>query len=136
MKVLETLGRHQSTQQKGIFQYRRTTAGVEIDAAVGLAASLQNQPIVTITHAQWMAILTAISNAGYATFRIQASSASGVPPHLNLDSIIQTAVPHLQGNTSLTSYVAAILEHEGTIELYGGPLGAGQGSPIVLRRDP
>jgi len=134
MKVIETLGRHQATQQKGIFQYRRTINGIEIDPSVGQASSLQ-PGLVTISHQEWTGILMAISNASNNTFRIQASTTSNAPQQ-DLDSLIQGAAPTVQWNTSLTSYVVAILEHEGTIELYGGPLGSGVGAPIVLRRDP
>lgn len=135
MKVLETLGRHQPTQQKGIFQYRRTQAGVQIDTTVGQAPSAQPLGIVTIPHQEWNQILDAIAVAQNNTFRIQAS-ATGNNPQQDLNTIIQNAAPTARGNTSVTSYVAAILEHEGTVELYGGSLGQGMPAPIVLRRDP
>lgn len=134
MKVLETLGKYSAKQQKGIFQYRRTVNGVQIDPVVGQADSLQGTVMVTISHDHWNAILTAIAQASNETFRIQGSTTNN-PPLQDLDSIIQAAVPQLRGNTSLTSYVTAILEHEGTSELYGGLLGPGIATAIVLRRD-
>lgn len=139
MKVLETLGRHQTTQQKGIFQYKRTAVGVEIDPTVGQAGSLAQNAHLVLLHQQWNDILAAIASAPNQTFRIQWSN-TGNPPTQDLDALITTAVPtpHAGGpwNTSLTSYVVSVLEHEGSIELYGGPLGQGLGAPIVLRRDP
>ncbi len=138
MKVLQTLGEHRAKGQTGIFQYRRTAKGVEIDPGVGQAATLQSAPPLVLTHQQWTDILEAIASAKLKTFRIQRS-VSGKPPKQDLDTLIRIAVsqPTAGGpwNTSLTSYVVAVLEHEGSIDLFGGSGGPSAGHPIVLRRD-
>lgn len=135
MKVLQTLGRHQSTQQEGIFQYKRSTQGVEIDLSVG-QTSLPIQQI-TLTADEWQRILAAIEHAHGQTFRLTRST-TGNAPHNSLYDTISGAVPHpnagFNWNDSYRACVAAILEHEGTIDHYGGPLGGGEHAAIVLHR--
>lgn len=127
MKVLQTLGRHKPKDQEGIFQYRRTPEGVEIDGSVGLAETLDPKCII-ISHDDWQLILDAIW-AGAKTIEL---SEDGV-----LD-MLRRAVPSPGGtswNDCWRAYVLAILEHEGTIDIYGGARGRGVGAPIVLARD-
>jgi hypothetical protein len=136
MKVLQTLERHKHTAQEGIFQYRRTRAGVEIDASIG-RADLDPAKIV-LSNDEWVAILKAIGGCRGKTFRLTWTK-TAAPPKQSLYNTISRAVPKPGGgwkwNDSYRSYVAAVLEHEGSIDHYGGVLGRGVGHPIVLARD-
>lgn len=134
MRVLQTLGERTA---EGIFSYRRSTAGVEISAKVSRAASLQSSSIV-LTHTEWTAILGALAGQPNATFRLTRTSTAD-PPQQSLADTIKAAVPAPQNaftwNDSWASYVAAILEHEGSVDLYGGVVGGGHAVSIVLKRD-
>lgn len=135
MKVLQTLGRHQANGQEGIFQYRRTPDGVVIDSSVGQANL--NPATFTLTSNEWQAILTAIRAAG-TTYRLTRTNTPD-PPRLSLYDMISNAVPNPAGGWVWTdshrSYVAAILEHEGSIDHYAGTLGGGHTTPIILAHD-
>lgn len=136
MKVLQTIGIDHSRQQAGIFQYKRTPEGVFIDAAVGRAPSL-NPPQILITNQEWLQILETI-HTGPATYRL-STPARAVPDQLpNLPDLIMQALaanpPPWAGNTSWLSYICAILEHEGSVDIFGGPAGAG-GLFVALRKD-
>ena len=135
MKVVETLGQHQG--QKGVFQYKRVPAAVVIDTSIGTATL--TPPQVTLTDAEWKAILHAIENAPRNSFRLTGTPPFITPPNQALREVIQQAVPLPTGNwtwnDSWLAYVCAILEHEGSIELYAGSLGPGGSAYIPLRRD-
>jgi hypothetical protein len=136
MKVMQTLGRHAGAQE-GVFQYRRTAQGVEIDSTVGQATLT---PIsITLTHAEWTSILSAIGTATANTFRLTGSAPFTSPPNQSLYEAIQSAVPTPSGgwnwNDSWKAYICAIMEHEGSVDLYHGTLGHGHSHPIVVRRD-
>lgn len=136
MKVLQTLGRHSAAGQEGIFQYKRTQTGVWIDSTVGHANL--NPGRITITNAEWTAILTAIANQPNETFRLTRTNTND-PPRQSVYDTVASAVPNPVGwtwNDSWLAYVCAILEHEGSIDHYGGSLGQGIGAPIILARDP
>lgn len=136
MKVLQTLGAH-GGQQTGIFQYRRTADGVEIDASVGQANL--NPDKITFTTGEWSAILDAIRNTPNQTFRLTGVPPFPQPPNESLYHLISSAVPAPSGGwlwkDSWRSYVCAILEHEGSIDLYHGPLGPNASSIICLAKD-
>lgn len=133
MKVLQTLGQFGGAQA-GIFQYRRTPVGVIIDASIGPAQP--NPSSITIPHDDWNLFLTAIGNAPQRTFRITGARRARRQPQVSLQMILQAALPNPQGwnwnNGSWLSYICAILEHEGSIDLYHG---GRNGIPIALRRD-
>ena len=135
MKVLQTLGRHHPTHQEGIFQYKRSTRGVEIDLTVG-RTSLSIQEI-TLTADEWQQILAAIEAAHGQTFRL-TRSVTGNAPQNSLYDTISAAVPHpaagFTWNDSYRACIAAILEHEGAVDHYGGSLGGGEYAVIVLHR--
>jgi hypothetical protein len=137
MKVLQTLGRHRGTQE-GIFQYKRGSAGVTIDGAVGRADLTPNR--IILTHDEWRNILAAIENSSQGSFRLSGFDLPA-PPALNqaLYNVISDAVPHPAGgwrwHDSWRAYVAAILEHEGSVDLYAGPLGPQHVAIISLARD-
>jgi hypothetical protein len=124
MKVLQTLGRHGGAQE-GIFQYYRTTDGVHIDSGVG-QAKLDPSTII-VTNDEWTAILGAIADAKGATFRLTGNAPFDDPPNTSLYELFTQAVPKPNGgwnwNDSWKSYICAILEHEGSIDLYHGVLG-------------
>lgn len=128
MKVLQTLG------QKGTFQYRRQADGVYIESLVGQATSQ-----ITITHEEWLNILKAIQNTVQGSFRLSGEQPFSTPPNQSLYELLAATVPAPQNewswNDSWKAYVCAILEHEGTIDLYHGPLGKGHQAIICLRKD-
>lgn len=136
MKVLQTLGRHRAVQE-GIFQYRRDVDGVYIDSSVGRATLTPAQ--VLITRKEWTKILRAMRNSEYGTFRLTGTAPFDQPPNQSLYELISDAVPSPEGgwtwNDSFKSYVCAILEHEGSIDLYHGVLGPGNSAIICLARD-
>jgi len=134
MKVLQTLGRHKS-KQEGVFQYKRTSKGVFIDASVGHTTSL-NQADILITNAEWAAILDTIEKEQDATFRLSRSnSVTPNPPNQVLYEVLSKAIPsptNFKWQDSWKSYICAILEHEGSIDLYHGGVNA---LFIALARD-
>jgi hypothetical protein len=136
MKVLQTLGAH-SGRQVGIFQYRRTPKGVYVDASIGQANLRPNQ--IQISSDEWNAILGAMQNATTNTFRLTPNRTLQQPPNQSLYEVLATVVPQpTEGwawNDSWKSYVCAILEHEGSVDLYHGPLGPKATAIITLRSD-
>ena len=139
MKVLQTLGRHGATAQEGVFQYRRGVQGVFIDGAIGLATSL-NPSQILITPQEWQEILQRIQNTQFGTFRLSGSNVAITGPNHILYEEISAAVPHPTHGWNWTdswrAYVAAILEHEGSVDIYAGVLGRDQpGAYIALAKD-
>lgn len=136
MKVLQTLGAHGGAQT-GIFQYRRTPDGVHIDASVGRAQLTPDN--VLLSSVEWQALLTEIRAVSNNTFRLTGQGPFANPPSQSLYSLINRAIPNPSAgwhwNDSWRSYVCAILEHEGSIDLYHGPLGQGHAAIINLARD-
>lgn len=135
MKVLQTLGRHRS--QEGIFQYRRTADGVIIDGGVGRAELVPR--IITLTTVEWSRILQAIRNAPQGSFRLTGTPPFATPPNQSLYDLLSDEVEIPDGgwqwNDSWKAYVCAILEHEGSIDLYHGVLGQGHSTAICLASD-
>ena len=147
MRVLQTLGRHKLTNQEGIFQYRRDHDGVYLDFSVGLTTSLPATAI-RFAHAQWTSILTAFANQPNTTFRLTASNAGQVPPFQSVYDTLKNcgtsptdaaAGGNVAWHDSYCAAVAAVLEHEGSLDLYAGPLGPHGGqqhsTPIHLAKD-
>jgi hypothetical protein len=136
MKILQTLGRH-GGHQEGIFQYRRTSAGVFIDGAVGQAQLARAD--ITVTTQEWAAILQAICRAPQGSFRLTGTPPFETPPNQSLYELLSLAVPRPAGGwqwqDSWKAYVCAILEHEGSIDLYHGVLGPEHSAVICLARD-
>lgn len=136
MKVLQTLGAH-ACHQAGIFQYRRTAKGVYIDGGVGQARLMPSE--ILISSREWEDILTAIQNASDETFRLTGIPPFPQPPNGCLYKLLSDAVPRpsngWQWNDCWKSYICAILQHEGSINLYHGPLGPSATAIITLRRD-
>lgn len=134
MKIMQTLGRH-ANKQEGIFQYRRSAKGVLIYTTIGLAASAGK---FVLTHEEWAIILKRIKRNRTKVFRI-TRSISPKPPKSALYELISTAVPKPSAGWSwsdpVRACVVAILEHEGSIDLYHGTLGSGHTSLICLRRN-
>lgn len=110
MKYVETLGHYHLANRKGIFRYARTNKGVWIDPTVVKSATMQKA--VTVPHSEWNNLLNALWS-GNATFNIQGESSS-------LTSLILQELSSLGQSPNLANYVVAILEHEGTIDHYGG----------------
>ncbi|MDG9783717.1 hypothetical protein [Metapseudomonas otitidis] len=131
MKVLQTLGRHGGAQE-GIFQYRRNSEGVFIDTSVGQANIQPAQ--LQITNEEWRLIVHALETADGTTFRITGAPPFDTPPNTSLHDLIRKVLPKPSGGSwhpSHFSYIAAILEHEGTLDLYHGTLGQGN-SPAMI----
>jgi hypothetical protein len=68
------------------------------------------------------------------------TGASKIPPQASLYDLIEKAVPNppqkgCNWHDSWKSYVCAILEHEGSIDLYHGPLGPKHSAVICLVKD-
>ena len=133
---MQTLGTH-GGKQTGIFQYRRTPGGVNIDASVGQANINPNN--ITLTNKEWSSILEALNGTTQKTFRLTGAPPFNQPPNQSLYQLIQDAVPKSTGgwqwNDCLKSYVCAVLEHEGSIDLYHGPLGPSAQAIICLKKD-
>jgi len=109
---------------------------VTIDASIN--ANYNQMPKqITLSNAEWNAILTAIQNAQNATFRITNTGAAGDQPTQSLNPLFSSTVTPTgwTWNDSWVAYVAAILEHEGSLDLYHGALGQGQSAVIDLSRD-
>lgn len=136
MKVLQTLGRHGGAQE-GIFQYKRMSTGVFIDSAIGQAHL--NPPSITLTAQEWNSILSAIEQSGQGTFRLTGMPPFPQPPNQSLYALLSQAVPAPAGgwnwHDSWKSYVCAILEHEGSVDLYHGLLGPQHSANITLAKD-
>ena len=129
MKFVETLG--QSQGQKGIFQYKRSSEGVTIDATISNNTSL-NPPKLLLTTKEWTDILAAIEATSGKTFGLTVGGGGDNPTHA-LSDVITSVKPGL--NHSWLSYISAILEHEGSLELYAGPVGATYYAKVDLVRD-
>ena len=135
MKFVETLGRHRG--QKGIFQYKRSSDGVTISSRIGNAPAL-NPDIVELTRQEWRAILQAIEGAAGQSFGLTAGGGGGNPTTALYD-FIEQALPNPAGGWNWQApwlaFVCAILEHEGSVELYSGALGQGYQAQVTLTRD-
>jgi hypothetical protein len=115
MKVLQTLGSH-AGNQPGIFQYWREPGMVVIDMSVGQVAGAGR---VTVPNNQWDAMLVQLATLG----KVQTVA------QLNAFVCIQ-----IRTNPSEAACVVAIMEHEGSIDHYGGIAGPGISVDINLKR--
>ena len=120
MKVLQSLGQHGGTQQVAVFQYRRNPAGVEVQ-------SVPAGDSFCISAQEWQSMLGKLAQSSRATFPLSGED--------SLHSRILEALPGKGFNPSHAAKIAAILEHEGSIDHYGGVMGQGQSASIYLRRD-
>ncbi|WP_157605495.1 hypothetical protein [Schlesneria paludicola] len=136
MKVLQTLGRHGGAQE-GVFQYKRSTNGVVIDNSIGSASV--TPPVATLSTTEWTTILLAIENAQQASFRLTGQPPFAEPPNQSLYQLFSDAVPNPAGgwnwHDSRKAAICAILEHEGSIDLYHGVLGPLHAANITIARD-
>lgn len=127
MRIMQTLGRH-GGKQEGIFQYKRTSDGVTIDTSISSTTSTSHT--YYFTHAEWAQILGAIDTSPKSTFTL-----TGAGGTQSLYATVAGAVLSPSGgfgwNDSLKSYVCAILEHEGSIDLYHGLVGKGK-TPVSI----
>ena len=129
MKVLQSLGRHKPKHQEGIFQYRRTMAGIEIDMTVGQAPSVKN-PIFTVSVDDWQTILSTLAAHKKAARLNRTRAKKPLGPTTSLYELIDKALPKNGWTDSHRAAICAVLEHEGSIDHYGGRSG-----PIVLKPD-
>jgi hypothetical protein len=138
MKILQTIGKH-GGHQAGIFQYKRDSQGIVIDLAIGQANLQPN--LIRFSNQEWSQILGAIHNSRQRTFRLTPARRNAGPPNQDLYSLIAQAVPNpadpnwIAWHGSFQAAVCAILEHEGSIDLYHGRLGRGANIPICLSKD-
>lgn len=135
MKVLQSLGKARG-QTEATFRYRRSSDGVTIDASIN-ANYNQTPKQIALSNVEWNTILKAIETAQFETFRITNTGTAGDQPTQSLNLLFSSAVTPKgwTWNDSWVAYVAAILEHEGSLDLYHGALGQGQSAVIALSRD-
>ena len=120
MKVLQTIGAR-AGQQPGIFQYKRTPEGVHIDSSVGQTA---NPSVLNFSSEEWDDLLSDLNGKTVYTL----SELKDV-----IDGNFRRIYPDFNGSDA--ACIAAILEHEGSIDHYGGTSGPSQTVTINLRRD-
>jgi len=112
MKVLQTLGAHGRTDHVGIFQYRRFDGGIDLWPTYKEGGKVLKR--INITHQKWQDLLKDVAS-------IPGKS-------ISLSSLRDVIYNSLKGTTGLhknhSPAVAAILEHEGAIDLYGSVAGA------------
>lgn len=112
MKVLQTLGAHGATDHVGIFQYRRFSGGIDLWPAYKQNGKILKR--ILIPHHKWQELLDDIANMPEKS--------------LSLDSLKTKISESLKGTTGFQTNhspsIAAILEHEGAIDLYGSRAGA------------
>ncbi|MDU6227925.1 MAG: hypothetical protein E6625_20480 [Enterobacter asburiae] len=119
MKVLQTLGSYNYNGQVGIFQYRRIVAGVEINPLD------HNLHSVVIPHNSWTNMLTFLDGL--------QKKVNGLS---DLKKALSQALRGVQGiHNNHMPAVAAILEHEGSIDHYGGKMGRNQSATIYLKTE-
>lgn len=111
MRILQTLGNSIQTQMPGAFFYRRVPSGIEIFNVDG---SLTDE----ISNNDWRTILTCVSQNSKFTLTGGSNSLYSILSSCNYT------------NTTLCSRIAAILEHEGSIDFDGSV-----NRPINLRSD-
>ena len=123
MKVLQTLGAYNKNGQVGIFQYRSVVSGIEINPMYHAGKKPLSQ--VVIPHDNWTAMLTQLS--------ILQKKVNGLTP---LKKALRNALRGVQGiHNNHMPAVAAILEHEGSIDHYGGKMGPKASATIHLRTE-
>ncbi|WP_421171568.1 hypothetical protein [Aeromonas dhakensis] len=116
MKVLQTLGSH-AGNQPGIFQYWRDPEKVNIDMTVG---RVEGGGHFTISNRHWAELLEDLCNDG------------AVQTLTGWNEIVRDSL----GNVSISeaACIVAVLEHEGSIDHYGGIAGRGIAVDINLKR--
>lgn len=136
MKVLQTLGSHDGAHE-GAFQYKRIPAGLFIDSTLGKAHL--SPPTAVITNEEWKALLDAIHDVHPGTMRLAGAPPFKEPPERSLFELISEAIPEPSEGWEWTdtwkAYICAILEHEGSIDLYHGVLGHGKLAILCYNRD-
>lgn len=123
MKVLQTLGPYNKDSQVGIFQYRRVQAGVEI-IPIDQMGKIPLKKVM-IPHDNWLAMLVQLS--------ANTKTVHGLTPLKEALKSYIGKVPGLHNNHMPA--VAAILEHEGSIDHYGGKMGRKKSATIYLRTE-
>lgn len=123
MKVLQTLGPYNKDSQVGIFQYRRVSAGVEIIPIDQIGKNSLNS--VIIPHDNWLEMLSELAG--------DTNTVHGLTALKNNLKKYLGKVTGLHNNHMPA--VAAILEHEGSIDHYGGKIGRNKSAIIYLRTE-
>ncbi len=123
MKVLQTLGAHNKSGMVGVFQYRRIESGVEINPMY--YRGNRQLPQVIIPHDNWVDMLKHLA-------KIQKRVNGLTPLKTELRKALR-GVPNIHANHMPA--VAAILEHEGSIDHYGGKIGKKASATIHLRTE-
>jgi hypothetical protein len=133
MRILQTLGKHRQIDD-GVFGYQRTVDGVEI------TLFRQNASTFLVTREEWQGILQAINGSSLGTFRLELHPDSSTdPPRQAMYDVLSASVPDPRRgwtwDNSKKAASCAILEHEGSLDLYGGPLGSENSAIICLSKD-
>lgn len=121
MQILKTLGQYSGRNHP--FYYKRTVNGIYIRGPIDGTSEPKEY---VITHEDWISILTYIDSMERKTFRIRDGEQ-------DIESIVRECTDIK--TSSMGAYVAAILVHEGSMELYSGGLGPGEGVAIYLKKD-
>ncbi len=122
MKVLQTLGRSNMTKAKGIFRYRRLPAGIEITTipvpyrnseTPDSTSTARDSVTIQILNQRWVDLLGRIASLGGEQLWLTPNT-EAKPGHVLYTMITDaTGIPD-----RFRPYVCAILEHEGSIDLY------------------
>ncbi|SKA79314.1 hypothetical protein SAMN03097719_3216 [Pantoea ananatis] len=118
MKVLQTLGSWQGAGSKaGVFKYRRYEKGIDL-----IPYNNSRLPPIIITHSSWEVLLVDLSSLKNKTISLD-----------DLKDEIKTSLSKtMKISQNHTPAIAAILEHEGSVDHYGGGKG---GAKISLNID-
>lgn len=139
MKVLQTLGKYKRDNAEGVFAYRRLASSVWFESVI--VRKRKAAWSFEIDNVAWQKLLTVLAQrTGPATYRLSPSDTADPPTTALIDTIRSAISPSPKAISGKrppgwASYVAAVLEHEGSIDIYGGPGGAGVGLPICLSPD-
>ena len=120
MKVLETLGKHQG-RQKGIFQCKRSADGVVIDLSVGRAGKIHDKEFM-IPNDDWVRLIVTICEQSRKVFKVNEA----------LNPLVKKCFPGFSLTDTGVAAIISILEHEGTLDFYHGPLGSQAGQSVSL----
>lgn len=96
-------------------------------------------PTAVITNEEWKALLDMIHDVHPGTLGLAGEGPFKEPPERSLFQLISEAIPEPSEGWEWTetwkAYICAILEHEGSIDLYHGVLGHGKLAILCFTRD-
>lgn len=111
MKVLQTLGHSGGSATPTAFFYRRTHVGIEV-------SNINEEERFTITHNNWKNLLSGLMKSEKKVFKLSGKSPEDETLYAEVIKILSPIIAGL--TPSDIACVIAILEHEGSIDHYGG----------------